>query len=413
MRRIAVIGGGVTGCSVAFHLAERGLGEVHLFERDQLGSGTTWHSAGNITWKPVDDNDSGVLYLLDLIARLEAETDLTSGWRRTGRLFLARDTQVLKSFEAFHRPAVERGFDAPMLSAREAGERHPLLDGSVLQGAWFNPLSGRVNPADLVALFARAARARGALVHEQAPVSGLKVENAKVSGVLSGGESLDFDDVVVCAGLWSQTLVEDHGITLAQGGCEHFYIILDVAPRLGPATPSFISPADLIYGREEVGGVLLGCFDEDALTLETADLPDPFSFSLLNENWDKFAPYFEGAAELFPAFATAPVRSFVNGPEAFTPDGNPFVGPAPGIGGLWLCTGMNSHGVTISGTSGHLIADFLEDVAPKFPPDIYEPGRFAGQADDKAWLKRRLSAAPSAFYRSTNPRAQSTRTGKA
>jgi len=142
MRRIAVVGGGVTGCSVAWHLASRGLGEVHLFERDQLGSGTTWHSAGNITWKPVDDNDAPVLYLLDLIAQLEQETGLTSGWRNTGRLFLARDAVTLETFSSFHDGAIERGLDARMLTPHETADRHPLIDPSTLYGARLNPLAG-------------------------------------------------------------------------------------------------------------------------------------------------------------------------------------------------------------------------------------------------------------------------------
>lgn len=402
MRRIAVIGGGVTGCSVAWHLASRGLGEVYLFERDQIGSGTTWYSAGNITWKPVDDNNAPVLYLLDLVAQLEDETGLASGWRNTGRLFLARDAATLDSFSEFHEGALSHGLDARMLTPREAADRHPLLDASALHGAWLNPLSGYLNPAGLIALYARSAKHNGVQIHEHAGVSELSVDGDRVTGLISNGDKLAFDDVIVCAGLWSPGLLAEHDVVVAQGGCEHFYIILDVEPRLDSSAPAFISSTDLIYGREEVGGVLLGCFDENAGVIDVDGLPDPFSFALLNENWDQFAPYFEGAAELFPALKDAPVRRFVNGPEAFSPDGNPFIGPWDGIHGLWMCTGMNSHGVTISGASGHIMADMLEGVAPRFPVNLYTPGRFGDKARDGDWLRQSISDAPSGFYRNVN-----------
>jgi 4-methylaminobutanoate oxidase (formaldehyde-forming) len=405
MRRIVVIGGGVTGCSVAFHLAERGLGEVVLVERDRLGSGTTWHSAGNITWKPFGDNDAGILYMLELIGRLERETGLTTGWRRFGRLFLARDAAMLDLFADYHETAASRGLRSRMLDASGAAARHPLLAADAIVGAWLNDLSGRVNPADLVACYARAARGLGVRIAEASPVGEILVRGGRATGVVADGETIACDDVVVCANLWSRDLLGEHGATLAQWGCEHFYIIADVAPRLGPDTPSFISPTDLVYGREEVGGLLLGCFDEAAVPVDTRDLGEPFSFALLNDNWDKFAPYFEAAAMLFPALEAAPVRKFINGPECFTPDGNPLIGRAPGLGGVWLCTAMNSHGVTISGVCGHLVADMLEGVEPRFAAAPYAPARFGDKARDEAWIKAQASAAPSLYYKRANDSA--------
>lgn len=400
MRRIAVIGGGVTGCSVAWHLKSRGLGDVHLFERDKLGSGTTWHSAGLVVWNPNGgDYDAPVLYLLDLISRLEEQTGLFSGWRETGRLYLARDTAAMEWFLDFHNGARERGVDTRLLSPKEATGYHPLLSADALHGACYNPKSGYLNPAGLVELFARSGRSLGVNIHEDTSISELSTQSGRVNGVVTGeGETLPFDDVIVCAGLWSPDIVSKLDITLAQGGCEHMYIIMDMPERLPPDTPAFLSADDLIYGREEVGGILLGCFDADATVIDVGELPDPFSFTLLNDNWDKFAPYFEAAAELFPAFNDAPVRSFINGPEAFTPDGNPFVGAASGVEGLWLCTGMNSHGVTISGATGHIIADLLAGAEPRFSTDIYATDRFGEKARNPAWLKQKISDSPSGNY---------------
>ncbi len=399
MRRIAVIGGGVTGCSVAWHLKSRGLGDVHLFERDKLGSGTTWHSAGNITWNPQGDYDAPVLYLHDLIARLEEQTGLYSGWRETGRLYLARDAATMDGFLNFHGKARERGIDARLLSPKEAVGYHPLLNASALHGACYNPMSGYLNPAGLVELFARSSLSLGVNIHEHTRIRELSTGLGHLNGVVTGeGERLAFDDVVVCAGLWSADLVSSQDIVLAQGGCEHMYIIMEMPERLAPDTPAFLSSTDLIYGREEAGGFLLGCFDAGANVIDVGGLPDPFTFALLNDNWDKFAPYFEAAAEFFPAFNDAPIRSFINGPEAFTPDGNPFVGAANGLEGLWLCTGMNSHGVTISGATGHIIADLLADTEPRFSTDIYATDRFGEKARNPEWLKQKISESPSGNY---------------
>jgi glycine/D-amino acid oxidase-like deaminating enzyme len=399
MRRIAVIGGGVTGCSVAWHLKSRELGEVHLFERDQLGSGTTWHSAGLVVWNPQGDYDAPVLYLLDLVARLEEQTGLCSGWRETGRLYLARDTATMDGFLEFHSQSRERGVDARLLSPKEAAGYHPLLNPSALCGACYNPRSGHLDPAGLIQLLARSGMALGMRVHQHSPVCEIATESGRISGIVTAdGERLAFDDVVVCAGLWSAQLLAQLDVVLAQGGCEHMYIIMGMPERLPPNTPAFLSSADLIYGREEVGGILLGCFDADASVIDLGALPDPFSFMLLDDNWDKFAPYFEAAAEFFPDFNDAPVHSFINGPEAFTPDGNPFVGAANGIEGLWLCTGMNSHGVTVAGAMGHILADLLDGTEPRFPTDHYAPDRFGEMARDSDWLRQKVSDSPSGNY---------------
>ena len=213
--------------------------------------------------------------------------------------------------------AEARGYESAMLSPAEAAARHPLLDADAIAGAWYNGLSGRLNPADLTACYARGARKNGAEIRENCTVEGLVASGGAISGVMTGNGLVEADTVVVCAGLWSRELVLPLGVEIAQWGCQHFYVIADTDPRLARETPAFVSPADLVYGREEVGGLLFGCFDEAALTLEPDSLPEPFTFTLLEPNWDKFAPYFDRAAELFPMLVDAPIRQFVNGPDEF------------------------------------------------------------------------------------------------
>jgi glycine/D-amino acid oxidase-like deaminating enzyme len=401
-RTIAVIGGGVIGCSIAWHLARRELGEIVLIERDRIGSGTTWHSAGNITWRPGLRHDATVLYAFETLARLTAETGQDTGWLKTGRLFFAHREPAIHRLEGYQEQAVRRGIESRMITGVEAARLHPLLAADAIAAAWFNPLSGRVNPADLTAAYAKGARRRGVRILENCRATGLSIGGGRVRGVETAQGPIKADDVVVAAGLWSRGLLATADVHLAQWACEHFYVIAEVTPRLPRETPSFVAPEDLFYGREEVGGMMVGAFDEDAKTVDAASLPEPFAFTLFAPAWDKIAPYFEKAAAVFPSLETAPIRRFVNGPESFTPDNAPLIGPISGIDGLHVCTAMNSGGVTYSAAVGHLIADFLAGTDPRFDAAAFLPQRFGESARNPAWLQREISAAVSRGYRQTN-----------
>ena len=400
--KIAVIGGGVTGASVAWHLSRRGLGEVLVFERDRVGSGTTWHSAGNITWKPLPDHDLPVLYALETITRLEKDYGRSTGWLMTGRTFLARSPDVQRDFEGFDRMAKEKGIEARWLERSEAQALNPLLDASKVKAIWFNPVSGRLNPADLTAAYIRAARACGARVLESQEVLRLSSNDGRIAGIETSEGFIPADVVVLASGLWSRNLLAPLGVPLPQWPCEHFYVIADVAPRLKRETPSFVAPDDLIYGREEVGGFLVGFFDEEAKTLDPSSLPNPFSFSLLPPDWDKIAPYFEKAAQIFPALEKAPIRHFINGPESFTPDGLPLIGRIPEIDGLVVATAMNSAGVTWSAMTGEIVADIIAGAQSRFDHRRYDPLRFNDHGQDVDWLKARVRAIVSMGYRNQN-----------
>jgi glycine/D-amino acid oxidase-like deaminating enzyme len=400
--KCVVIGGGVIGASIAWHLARRGLGEVHLLERDRLGSGTTWHSAGNITWKPSADHDAPILYAFETIERLEREFGLATGWVKTGRMFLAGSDEVRQDLESFDRVARERGIPARWLASDEARELNPLLEPAAVEGIWLDSLSGRLNPSDLTAAYAAAARGCGAEIHENVEVLGLVTKGGRIAGLDTSSGHIPADCVVVAAGLWSRPLLQQHGISLAQWPCEHFYVIAEVSPRLARETPSFVAPDRLIYGREEVGKFLVGFFDENAKTLDPTSLPKPFSFTLLPPDWDKIAPYFMAAVALFPALEAAPVRHFVNGPESFTPDGLPLIGRLSGIEGLHVATAMNSSGVTWSAMTGCLIADLVAEIEPRFDARRYDPLRFADQGRNLDWLTAEVSKIVSAGYRRHN-----------
>ncbi|WP_342640012.1 NAD(P)/FAD-dependent oxidoreductase [Rhodoligotrophos ferricapiens] len=396
--KCVVVGGGVIGTSVAWHLAAEPGCEVTLLERDQLSSGTTWHSAGNITWKPLPDHDAPILYALETIRRLEDELSLHTGWLRTGRLFLGKASATLETFDRFNREARSRDIPSRWLKAEEARALNPLLTSEIFKDIWLDPLSGRLNPSDLTQAYATAARRAGARIVETAEVTGLRTGGGRVTAVRVKDTWLDADLVVIAGGLWSRGLLEPLGIQLAQWPCQHFYLIADVTPRLGRQTPSFVAPDDLLYGREETGSLLFGCFDESALTIDPADLPVPFTFTLLPPNWDKIEPYFLRAVEIFPALETAPIRQFVNGPESFTPDGLPLIGRLDNIEGLVVATGMNSVGVTWSAMTGKLVSCIATGRDSGLEASRYDPNRFGGRGSDLAWLKEEVSEIVSRGY---------------
>lgn len=401
-RRILIIGGGVIGASVAWHLAEAGAGDVTLLERDKLGSGTTWHSAGNITWKPSHQHDEPILKVLKTVKRLETLTGQDTGWLTTGRQFLAVSDHMLETFEGFAAVAEDRGIKGRWIEGAEARRLNPLLDPAAVKGIWLNPMSGRLDPAGLTAAYAKAARLAGAEIREGVKVEAVETRGGRISGVVANGERIDADVVVVAAGLWSRALLLPLGLSLAQWPCEHMYLIADVAPRLPRETPSFVAPDHLIYGREEVGGFLVGFFDENAKTRDPSSIPDPFSFTLFEPDADQIAPNYEGAMRLFPSLARAPVRRFINGPETFTPDGLPLVGPIPEIEGLFVATALNSAGVTWSAMTGEAIARDVMSRSHDFDVSALDPSRFGERSRDEAWLAQMASASVSMGYRKQN-----------
>ena len=398
MNDLLIVGGGVIGASVAWHLSERGLGPVTLLERDRLGSGTTWHSAGNVTWKPAPDSDAPIAYLLDLLPRLEEESGQPTGWLRTGRLFVARGAEAMRTLVHYSEAAAASGRAGLLLDPRELRRHHPLAEAGSVAGAWLNPVSGRLNPADLVAAYTRGARRRGARIEEHCTVQALVVRDGRVQGVETSRGRIGAAAVVVAAGLWTRGLLAGVGVPVAHGACEHFYAIAAPRPALPRETPSFVCAEDLVYGREEAGGFLVGFFDRDAKCLDPAALPEPFTFTLLPEDWDQVASYYRRACEIFPALADAPIRKLVNGPESFTPDGRPLIGPVEGVEGLYLACGMNSAGVTYSGMAGHSVADWLSGGPLRFTEFDCRPGRFTPGESEPARVDAQMPRAPSAFY---------------
>ncbi|MEO0400392.1 MAG: FAD-binding oxidoreductase [Pseudomonadota bacterium] len=394
--KVAIIGGGVIGTSIAWHLADRGGFDVSLYEREKLSSGTTWHSAGNITWGPEEDQPDD--YMMKLVDRLHEETGQDTGWRTTGRLHLACSDASMDALKLYVEDAKALGHAGQLFSGDEVTEFHPLASPEHIVGEWRNERSGRLNPTDLVNAFAKGARDKGVKIFENGPIKDVIVDGGRVRAIETFEDRIDADIVVMAAGLWSRDLLKRFDIHLGMSVLAHSYLIAETDPVLSRDTPSFECPEFSIFGREEVGRFLVGFFDDNAKVVDPKSLPELFSFALLQDDIDQIAPYYESAMRLFPALSEAPIRNIINGPETFTLDGDPIVGGFEYISGLYVACGMNSGGVTFAGMVGHHITDLLTGAKPRFTEYDMRPERFGDKARDEAWVDAEVSRVPYRTY---------------
>jgi 4-methylaminobutanoate oxidase (formaldehyde-forming) len=403
--RIIVVGGGIGGVSVAYHLARAGAREVLLLERATLGSGTTWHSTGNMeTYRPDPLHFSMVHYAAEFYPAIAQQAARDIGWREVGRVMYTDRMARWAEFRTLPELGRARGIEIELLSPAALARRLPILDvESLLGGVWI-PSDARVNPTDAVQAIAWCARAAGVEVREHCGVERLDLTGGRVRGVVTAQGVLECEVLVLAAGLWSQELARSAGIALPLDALEHQYLItrpFDVAPDL----PLFLSYDDQLYGREEVGGILVGSLDDEAIPIDVAAVPEPGSGSLLPERWSQFEPYLATALKRFPALRSTPVKMLVNGPEGFTPDGKMLLGPVLGADALWVACGFNSNGMALAPAAGRYLAEWLLegrtslDLAPvdvrRFSPVQCEAGYVRAQVRHVPGRACRLSARPS------------------
>jgi 4-methylaminobutanoate oxidase (formaldehyde-forming) len=396
--QVVVIGAGVTGCSAAYHLTRLGVKDVVVIERNQLGCGTTWHSAGNIT---LLESLPAAMALYrrtrDTIPELEKEAGQSIGWRNCGRVVLARSEARLDDLRRIRSLGRVIGVDIEIIDPAEVKRKFPLMRTDDLVGAAWSPGDGRVNPTDITSAYMRVARQRGARLVEETKVTGFAIESGRVTGVETDKGRIACESVVLAAGLWSRRIGAMAGVGVPLHAVEHFYVLTKPIEGVTPDLPVFRDPDALIYGREEVGGLLVGCFDRNAKPLSLDTLPEDFAFGLLPEDWDQFAPYMPGAIERIPALETAEIRTLLNGPESFTPDGLPLIGPAPGLAGFWVAAGMNSSGIT-SSASGAVVAEWLVEGEAEIDTTAMDIRRFAPVQCGERFLKARVSEMPSFHF---------------
>jgi 4-methylaminobutanoate oxidase (formaldehyde-forming) len=363
--RVVIIGGGVAGCSVAYHLAKLGWTDILLLERKQLTSGTTWHAAGLIGQLRASSNMTRLAkYTADLYVRLEEETGVATGMRQCGSISVAL-TEARKE-ELLRQASMgrARGVEVEEISPAEAKAKYPHLEISDVVGAVFIPKDGQGDPANITQALAKGARMNGARIVEQAKVLAIHKENGRVTGVTVEHEGetsrIACDHIVNCAGMWAHGVGAMAGVTVPLHACEHFYIVTEAIPDLG-RLPVLRVPDECAYYKEDAGKILLGAFEPVAKPWGMNGIPEDFCFDQLPEDFDHFEPILEKAVKRMPLLATAGIHTFFNGPESFTPDDRYYLGEAPNCKNFWVCCGFNSIGIQSSGGAGMALAQWMQD----------------------------------------------------
>jgi glycine cleavage system T protein len=358
--RVVIVGGGIAGCSVAYHLTHHGWRDVVLLERRDISCGTTWHAAGLVGQLRATANLTRLAkYGADLYEQLEAETGQATGFRRPGSISLARNPERMHELKRLASRARCFGVDVDVITPSEAGRRWPLIRTDDLVGGLWLPRDGRTNPIDTTLALAKGARLGGATILENTAVTGITLRRGAVAGVSTTGGEVTCEVVVNCAGIWARDLGRLAGVAVPLHASEHFYIVTDPMPGVAPDLPVLRDPDGYIYVREEVGGLLMGGFEPVAKPWGMGGIPDNFAFSLLPEDWDHFQVMMEQAIHRIPTIETAPVRRHVNGPESFTPDGRYLLGEAPDVRNYFVAAGFNSIGIASGGGAGKALAEWI------------------------------------------------------
>jgi glycine cleavage system aminomethyltransferase T/glycine/D-amino acid oxidase-like deaminating enzyme len=420
--RVVVIGGGVIGCSIAYHLAHEGWTDVVVLERDRLTSGTTWHAAGLMTcFGSTSETSTGIrLYSRDLYARLEAETGVSTGFKPVGLIEAAADEDRLHEYRrvaAFQR---HFGLEVEEIGPREMKDLFPWAKTDDLLAGFHVPGDGRVNPVDLTQSLARGAKNLGVRIVEGVRVEDVLVEDGEVRGVrVSGFETgarapssttelttIECEYVVNSTGMWARELGEKSGVVIPNQAAEHYYLITDTIEGIDPDGPIFEDPASYGYYREEGGGMMVGLFEPHAAAWSVDGIPRDATFTTLKPDWDRMGPFLEKAMARVPITLEVGVRTFFCGPESFTPDLAPAVGEAPGIRNYFVAAGMNSVGVLSAGGLGRVMAHWIISGLPDVDVTAWDVARFRKDQLDPAYRRERTTEILGTVYAAHTPGKQ-------
>jgi len=393
-----IIGGGIIGCSTAYHLARLGW-DVVLLERHKLTSGSTFHAAGLVGQLRSNANITRLLgYSVDLYRGLEAETGLATGWKMNGGLRLACSEERWEEVRRQATTARSFGLEMALLSPKEAQDLWPLMRVDDVIGAAFLPTDGQANPSDITQSLARGARMKGALILEDVKVLSVEVEKGVIRGVETTRGHIAAPVVIACAGQWTRALAKSVGVNVPLVSVQHQYMVTEPIAGVPPDLPTLRDPDRLTYYKEEVGGLVMGGYEPNPLPWAENGIPPGFHFSLLESDFDHFQPLMELALGRVPALENAGVRELVNGPESFTPDGNFILGEAPELRNFFVGAGFNAFGIAAGGGAGMALAEWVANGAPPFdlwPADIR---RFGQPHFDDDWIRTRTHEAYGRHY---------------
>jgi len=400
--RAVIIGGGISGCSVAYHLAKAGWTDIVLLERKQLTCGTTWHAAGLIGQLRGSANMTRLAkYSADLYVKLAAETGVETGMRQVGSISVALTHE--RHEELLRQATVARIFDVEVheISPAEVKAMYPHLNVADVVGAVALPLDGQCDPGNIALALAKGARMHGAKIIEGVKVTGVTEAGRRVTGVdyEVGGERghIAADVVINCGGMWGRDLAAQSGVTLPLHACEHFYLVTEPIDGIGHL-PVLRVPDECAYYKSDAGKMMLGAFEPKAKPWGMAGIREDFCFDTLPEDFDHFQPILEAAMNRIPLFKTAGIHTFFNGPESFTPDDRYYLGEAPELGGYWIAAGYNSVGIVSSGGAGMALAHWI--TTGEAPFDLWEVDIRRAQPfqRNRRYLKERVSETLGLLY---------------
>ncbi|MFC3613123.1 FAD-dependent oxidoreductase [Lutimaribacter marinistellae] len=400
--RAVIIGGGVVGCSVAYHLTKLGWRDVVLLERKQLTSGTTWHAAGLIAQLRATANMTKLAkYSQELYGALEEETGTATGFKRVGSITAALTSERLEELHRSAAMARAFGVEIEEISPAEIKRRYEHLNIDGVTGGVYLPKDGQGDPANIALALAKGARQRGAVIRERVKVTGIARQGRRVTGVDwvsdNGAERghIVCDMIVNCAGMWGHEVGRMAGVNVPLQACEHFYIVSEPIPGLSQL-PVLRVPDECAYYKEDAGKMMLGAFEP--VSKPWGPIPDSFEFDQLPEDFDHFEPILEMAVNRMPMLGEAGIHTFFNGPESFTPDDAYHLGLAPEMDNVWVAAGFNSIGIQSAGGAGMALAQWMEDGEKPFDLGDVDIARMQPFQGNKRYLVERSTETLGLLY---------------
>jgi sarcosine dehydrogenase len=415
--QVVMIGGGIIGCSTAYHLAKDHKADVVLLEQNRITSGSTWHAAGLVGQLRSSASITRVLkYSVDLYKRLKDETGLETGWKMTGCLRLATNQDRWTEFKRLATTARSFGMDMHLISPDEVKKMWPLMDVSDLVGASWLPTDGQASPSDITQSLAKGARLNGAKIVEGVAVTGFEMKDGRITSVKTNQGSITCEKVVNCAGMWARQVGALAGVNVPLQPVKHQYIITDRIPGLATDAPTIRDPDRRTYFKEEVGGLVMGGYEPNPLPWMQGDVPGDWEFRLFDDDFDHFEQHLGQAIARVPELANTGVKKMINGPESFTPDGNFILGAASECTNMFVGAGFNAFGIASGGGAGWVLADWV--MKGEAPLDLWvvDIRRFSDLHHDRQWVSNRTLEAygkhytiafPHEEYESGRPRLKS------
>jgi 4-methylaminobutanoate oxidase (formaldehyde-forming) len=412
---VVVVGGGIVGCAIAYHLVRRGISDVLLLEQNQLTAGTTWHAAGLAAQlKATYSLTKLATYSVRLFEALEDETGQATGFRAPGSISVASDAERWEEILRGASMGATVGVESRQVDMDELAEMWPLMRTDDLVGALYLPDDGLVSPVDATMALAKGARAHGCRIIEGVAVTKLETRNGAICGVrteltpgtASGagepaageGHLVETETVVLATGMWTRHLAAQIGVNVPLQACEHFYVVTEPLDSLDASTPIVRDPTNYTYFKEETGKLMVGFFEPQAKVWRLDGIPRDFKFGTLPEDWDHVGPVFERSCHRVPALADCGVQLFFNGPESFTPDGTYYLGEAPEVDGCFVAAGFNSVGIQSAGGAGWVLADWIADRHPPMDLSAVDIRRAMPFQADNSYLAERISESLGLLY---------------